>query len=160
MPTDDAVISVYGSLDGSAWSATPLVVLVLDKDVDPNSIDFIVTGVYQFQVGLKRSGFTDTITSADLACRKDGVSVDRCCCASRRWNVQPRLVARPWREHRSASSGPEISPRCSVRHSRSGAGPCAVVLRAARPDRTALAAPPSTPPHQDMWQRITPRTQP
>jgi hypothetical protein len=55
-PTDDAVTSVYGSLDGTAWSATPLMVLVLDKDVDPNSIDFIVTGVYQFRVGIKRSG--------------------------------------------------------------------------------------------------------
>ena len=43
-PTDDAVISVYGSLDGTAWSAIPLMVLVLDKDVDPNSIDFIVIG--------------------------------------------------------------------------------------------------------------------
>ena len=32
----DAVISVYGSLDGTAWSATPLMALVLDKDVDPN----------------------------------------------------------------------------------------------------------------------------
>ena len=31
-PTDDAVISVYGSLDGTAWSATPLMALVLDKD--------------------------------------------------------------------------------------------------------------------------------
>ena len=99
MPTDDAVISVYGSLDGSAWSATPLVVLVLDKDVDPNSIDFIVTGVYQFQVGLKRSGFTDTITSADLACRKDGVSVDRCCCASRRSGTSNRA----WSRGRGAS---------------------------------------------------------
>ena len=74
-PTDDAVISVYGSLDGTAWSATPLMVLVLDKDVDPNSIDFIVTGVYQFRVGVKRSGSTGTLTSADLAFRKDGVSV-------------------------------------------------------------------------------------
>src|ERR671911_730271 len=53
-PTDDAVISVYGSLDGTAWSATPLMALVLDKDVDPNSIDFIVTGVYQFRIGVKR----------------------------------------------------------------------------------------------------------
>jgi hypothetical protein len=43
-PTDDAVISVYGSLEGTAWSATPLMVLVLDKDVDPNSIDCLVTG--------------------------------------------------------------------------------------------------------------------
>jgi hypothetical protein len=31
------VISVYGSLDGTAWSATPLMVLVLDKDVDSTS---------------------------------------------------------------------------------------------------------------------------
>jgi len=61
-PTDDAVISVYGSLDGTAWSATPLMVLVLDKDVDPNSIDFLVTGVYQFRVGMKRSGATDRRT--------------------------------------------------------------------------------------------------
>jgi hypothetical protein len=74
-PTDDAVISVYGSLDGTAWSATPLMALVLDKDVDPNSIDFIVTGVYQFRIGVKRSGTTDTLASADLAFRKDGVSV-------------------------------------------------------------------------------------
>ncbi len=71
----DAVISVYGSLDGTAGSATPLMVLMLDKDVDPNSIDFIVTGVYQFRVGVKRSGSTDTLASADLAFRKDGVSV-------------------------------------------------------------------------------------
>ena len=74
-PTDDAVISVYGSLDGTAWSATPLMVLVLDKDVDPNSIDFLVTSVYQFRVGVKRSGATDTLTSADLSFRKDDVSV-------------------------------------------------------------------------------------
>ena len=74
-PTDGAVISIYGSLDGTAWSATPLMVLVLDKDVDPNSIDFIVTAVYQFRVGVKRSGSTDTLASADLAFRKDCVSV-------------------------------------------------------------------------------------
>ena len=74
-PTDDAVIAVYGSLDGTSWSATPLMVLVLDKDLDPNSIDFLVTGVYQFRVGVTRSGSTDTLTSADLAFRKDGVSV-------------------------------------------------------------------------------------
>jgi hypothetical protein len=48
--------------------------LVLDKDVDPNSIDFIGTGVYQFRVGVRRSGSTDTITSADLSLRIDGVN--------------------------------------------------------------------------------------
>ena len=69
------MISVYGSLDGTAWSATPLMVLVLDKDVDPNSVDFLVTGVYPFRIGVKRSGTTNTLTSADFAFRKDGVSV-------------------------------------------------------------------------------------
>ena len=50
-------------------------VLVLDKDVDPNSVDFLVTGIYQFRIGIKRSGSTNTLNSADLAFRKDGVNV-------------------------------------------------------------------------------------
>jgi hypothetical protein len=69
------VISVYGSLDGTDWTATPLMALVLGKEVNPNSIDFIVTGVYQFRIGVRRSGSTDTLASADLALRKDEVSV-------------------------------------------------------------------------------------
>jgi hypothetical protein len=69
------VISVYGSLDGTAWSATPLMVLSLDKDVDPNTIDFIVSGVYQFRIGVQRAGSSDTHASADLAFRKDGVTL-------------------------------------------------------------------------------------
>jgi hypothetical protein len=36
---------------------------------------FIVAGIYQFPVGVKRSGSTDTLLSANLAFRKDGVSV-------------------------------------------------------------------------------------
>jgi hypothetical protein len=38
------------------------------------SISFLVTGVYKFRVGVRRSGATDTITSADLSLRKDGVN--------------------------------------------------------------------------------------
>ena len=38
-------------------------------------ISFLVTGVYKFRVGVRRSGSTDTITSADLSYRKDGVNV-------------------------------------------------------------------------------------
>ena len=34
-----------------------------------------VTGVYKFRVGVRRSGSTDTITSADLSYREDGVNV-------------------------------------------------------------------------------------
>jgi hypothetical protein len=50
-------------------------VLSLDKDVDPNTIDFIVTGVYQFRIGVQRAGSSDTHASADLAFRKDGVTL-------------------------------------------------------------------------------------
>ena len=41
---------------------------------DPNRISFLVTGVYKFRVGVRRSGSTDAITSADLSLRKDGVN--------------------------------------------------------------------------------------
>jgi hypothetical protein len=70
-----AVISVYGWLARTAWSATPLMSLVLDKDTDPNSIDFVVTGVYQFRIGVKRSGTAAPLTSADLAFPQGGLSV-------------------------------------------------------------------------------------
>jgi hypothetical protein len=47
----------------------------LENTTDPNRISFLVTGVYKFRVGVRRSGSTDTITSADLSLRKDGVNV-------------------------------------------------------------------------------------
>lgn len=72
-PVDDAVIAVYGGLDGSSWATTPIMSLVVDKDASPNAIDFIVSGVYQFRIGVRRSGSTTTLTSASLAFRKDGV---------------------------------------------------------------------------------------
>ena len=46
----------------------------LENTTDPNRISFLVTGVYKFRVGVRRSGSTDTITNADLSLRKDGVN--------------------------------------------------------------------------------------
>lgn len=76
-PTDDAVVSLYGTLDDSSenWDDTPFRQLAISKDTDPNAVSFTVGGVYKFRVGVKRSGTTDTITSADMAFRKDGVSL-------------------------------------------------------------------------------------
>ena len=73
-PTDDAVISVYSWLDGTARSAIPMMVLVLDKELTPTRSISSLPGVYQFRIGMKRSGSTDTLANADLAFRKDGVA--------------------------------------------------------------------------------------
>ncbi len=76
-PNDNLVVSVYGTLDDSSeeWDDTPFRQLEIDKAIDPNQVSFTVGGVYKFRIGVKRSGTTDTITSADMDYRKDGVSL-------------------------------------------------------------------------------------
>lgn len=78
-PTDSAIISVYTTLDASSenWdtASSPFMVLYLDKATDPGSISFSITGVYKFRVGVKRSGTTDTLTSADMKWRTNGISL-------------------------------------------------------------------------------------
>lgn len=75
-PTDDAVISLYGTLDDASenWDDTPFMQFTVSKSPDPDAVSFTVTGKYKFRIGVKRSGTTDTITSADCAYRKDGVN--------------------------------------------------------------------------------------
>jgi hypothetical protein len=74
--TDHAIISVYTTLDDSSevWDQVPAQEFFLENSPDPNRISFQVAGVYKFRVGVRRSGSTDTITSADMAYRKDGVN--------------------------------------------------------------------------------------
>lgn len=75
-PTDSLVISVYGSLDGgTTYDLVPVLTFMLDKGANPNSVSFLVAGYYSFRVGVKRSGTTDTIVSADCSYRRDGVSL-------------------------------------------------------------------------------------
>jgi hypothetical protein len=76
-PTDNAIVSVYTTLDASSenWDDTPIAQFVVDKGTDPNAVSFTIIGVYKFRVGVKRSGSTDTIASADFAFRTDGVSL-------------------------------------------------------------------------------------
>lgn len=75
-PTDDLVVAVYATLDASSesWDDTPLMEFVIDNAIDPNKASFVVMGIYKFRIGVRRSGTTDTITSADFSYRKDGVS--------------------------------------------------------------------------------------
>lgn len=66
-PTDNAVVSVYGSLQGTPdYDDTPFLQFTIDSGTDPNKVSFNVFGYYQFRVGIKRDGTTDTITSADM----------------------------------------------------------------------------------------------
>lgn len=74
-PTDDLIVAVYGTLDASSesWDETPIMEFLIDKDIDPNKASFLVSGYYKVRVGVRRSGSTDTYTSADMSYRKDGV---------------------------------------------------------------------------------------
>jgi hypothetical protein len=76
-PTDHLVVAVYGTLDAATedWDDTPYMQFEIDNATDPNKASFLVSGVYKFRVGVRRSGTTDTITSADMAHRLDGVSL-------------------------------------------------------------------------------------
>lgn len=76
-PTDDAIVSLYGTLDDSSedWDDTPFLSFAISKDIDPNKVSFVVSGVYKFRVGVQRSGSTDTLSSADMSYRTDGVSL-------------------------------------------------------------------------------------
>lgn len=74
-PTDDMVVSVYGTLDDTSenWDDVPLLQFVVDNGTDPSAVSFLITGVYKFRVGVAASGATDTHTSADMSHRVDGV---------------------------------------------------------------------------------------
>lgn len=74
-PTDNLVVSVYTTLDDSSpnWDDTAFLQFQIDKGTDPNKASFIVTGIYRFRIGVKASGATDTITSADFAMRREAV---------------------------------------------------------------------------------------
>ena len=76
-PTDNLVVSVYGTLDAAAenWDDTPLFQLEVDNAIDPNKVSFPISGIYKFRIGVKRSGVADTITSADFSFRRDNVNL-------------------------------------------------------------------------------------
>lgn len=76
-PTDHAVISVYSTLDDSSevWDLVPFLQFQLDKATDPSRASFYVSNIYKFRIGVKRSGSTDTLTSADMSYRTNGVAL-------------------------------------------------------------------------------------
>jgi hypothetical protein len=61
-PTDNLVVEVRASLDGTNYDDTPLYKFEINKTTDPNQISFIIKDVTHFKLYVYRSGSTDTIT--------------------------------------------------------------------------------------------------
>ena len=61
-PTDNLIVEVRASLDGTNYDDTPLYSFELNNDTDPNQVSFVVRDVAHFKLFCKRSGTTDTIT--------------------------------------------------------------------------------------------------
>jgi hypothetical protein len=75
-PTDDLVVSVYASPDGgTTFDDTPYIQQSIARTPDPDKASISIAGIRGYRVGVKRSGSTDTITSADAILAKDGVSL-------------------------------------------------------------------------------------
>ena len=75
-PTDNLVVSVYGTLDASTenWDDTPILQFEIDNGTDPNKVSFTISGIYKFRIGVVVSGATDTYV-ADFSFRRDNVSL-------------------------------------------------------------------------------------
>lgn len=76
-PTDDLVVNVYTTLDDTSenWDDTAFMSIQVDNSPDPNKLSFTISGIYKFRIGVLSSGNTDTITSADMAFRRDNVDL-------------------------------------------------------------------------------------
>ena len=76
-PTDDLIVAVYNSLDDSFNNPddTPIIEFVISSTIDPHKRSFSVPPwVYNFRLGIRRSGTTDTIIVAGNY-RLDGISL-------------------------------------------------------------------------------------
>ena len=69
-PTDDLIVACYARQDGTNYDVVPFLEFTIDKADDPSRVTFVVKDVYEFRVGVRRSGTTDTITSADMDSRR------------------------------------------------------------------------------------------
>ena len=75
-PTDHLTVEIWGTPDaGTTYDLVPFASFTILNTLDPSRISFVVKFVRGFKVSVKRSGSTDTITSADAKLTKDGVNL-------------------------------------------------------------------------------------
>ncbi len=68
-PTDDAIVAQYAQQNVAHYDIVPVMEFTIDNANDPSRITFVVKDLVKFRIGIRRSGTTDTITSADLDTR-------------------------------------------------------------------------------------------
>lgn len=61
-PTDNLIVEVQASLDGTNWDDTPIFSQEIDNGTDPNQISIVIKDVLHFRLYCYRNGSTDTIT--------------------------------------------------------------------------------------------------
>jgi hypothetical protein len=61
-PTNNLVVEVRASLDGTNYDDTPLYKFEIDKGTDPNKVSIIVKDVAHFKLYCYRAGGSQTIT--------------------------------------------------------------------------------------------------
>ncbi len=61
-PTDNLVVEVQASLDGTNWDDTPMFKFEIDKGTDPNQVSFIIKDVLHWRLYCYRAGGAQTIT--------------------------------------------------------------------------------------------------
>jgi len=59
-PTDNVVVNIYGSLDGTNWDDTAAYSITIDKGTDPNQISVNIANLAYFRIGLVQDGSTDS----------------------------------------------------------------------------------------------------
>ncbi len=59
-PTDEVVIAIYGSLDGTNYDDTPIWSMQGDHDTDPQQLSFIIRDLAHFRIGVKQTGSTNS----------------------------------------------------------------------------------------------------
>lgn len=73
-PTDDVIINVYGSIDGTNYDDTPFMSFTVDRATDPNQMSFIIRDVKSFRIGALMTGSTDTTTDVTINVITNGIS--------------------------------------------------------------------------------------
>lgn len=74
-PTDDCVVGIFRSIDGSSFEDVPGIEFTIPNTPDPCMRAVFVTGCYAFYVRGKMDGSTDTTGTLTVKARKDGISV-------------------------------------------------------------------------------------
>ncbi len=76
-PTDNAIVAVYTTLDTATedWDEIPFLEFLIENSNDLADVSFVVSDVFKFRVGVRRDGSTDTLVSADMSFRLNGINL-------------------------------------------------------------------------------------